>query len=150
MKFIAKSGNEPPKIVDDNGNELGYQQGGDYVFNDKFGSRLGWINGLNYIYDTFGNRLGWIDGMNCIINTYNNKVGEIRPDGFYDNYGSRIDTIEALFSLLGKPKSDNTPRTTLSGNSEPDGVSEWIMKINRRNSKTYNPNHQRYSLAFWA
>ena len=114
MKFITKSGNEPPKIVDDNGNELGYQQGGDYVFNDKFGSRLGWINGLNYIYDTSGNRLGWIDGMNCIINTYNNKVGEIRSDGFYDNYGSRIDTIEEFFSLFGKPESDNIPNTTSS------------------------------------
>ena len=126
MKFIAKNGNEPPKIVDDNGNELGHQQGGDYVFNDKFGSRLGWINGLNYVYDTSGNRLGWIDGMNCIINTYNNKVGEIRSDGFYDNYGSRIDTIEEFFSLFGKSESDSIPYATSSSNDSP-GILGWLV-----------------------
>ncbi|MDR0908317.1 MAG: hypothetical protein LBM77_00995 [Spirochaetaceae bacterium] len=73
------------KIVDSYGNELGYQDGSEYVIMDRSGSRLGWINGIN-----------------DIINTYGTKVGELRSNGIYDMYGSRIGDVNGdnIFSLL--------------------------------------------------
>ena len=73
------------KIVDSYGNEMGYQRGGEYVINDKFGSQLGYVNPLN-----------------DVINKFGSKVGEIRSNGVFDKYGSRIgdvngDNIFALF-----------------------------------------------------
>jgi hypothetical protein len=73
------------RIVDSYGNEVGCQMGSDYVINDKYGSRLGWINGIN-----------------DIVNTYGSKVGEVRRDGVYDKYGSRIGDItgDNIFKML--------------------------------------------------
>lgn len=91
MKIVDENSNETKqwsktaKIVDDYGNEAGHWQGSEYIINDSS-----------------GNRLGWIDDANCVIDTYNNKLGEIRRDGIYNNYGSRVGNVEgdALASLL--------------------------------------------------
>jgi hypothetical protein len=74
------------KIVDDYGNELGYQEGSEYVIQNRCG----------------GSRLGWINGINDIINNYGTKVGELRSNGIYDVYGSRVGDINGdnIFSLL--------------------------------------------------
>jgi hypothetical protein len=37
------------RIVDSYGNEMGYQRGSEYVINDKYGSRIGDVNGDNII-----------------------------------------------------------------------------------------------------
>jgi len=89
------------KIVDSYGNELGYQQGSEYVINDKSGNRLGWINGLN-----------------DIINTYGTKVGELRSNGVFDVYGSRVGEVNGdniLSLLLPKKIQDRDDRSSDGG-----------------------------------
>lgn len=99
------------KIVDEYGNEIGCQSGSDYVINDKF-----------------GNRLGWIDGMNNVFDTYGNKVGEIRDDGVYDTYGSRIGDVTgyAILSLFVKHTEQ---KIYTNATEEPIGCLGWIVYI---------------------
>jgi len=82
------------KIVDSYGNELGYQQGDQYVINNKSGDRLGWINGLN-----------------DIINNYGTKVGELRNDGVFDVYGNRVGEVNGniIISLLEAKEEKQNP-----------------------------------------
>jgi len=100
------------KIVDSYGNELGYQQGDDYVIKDRSGNRLGWINALN-----------------DIINTYGTKVGELRSDGVYDVYGSRIGDVDGdnIISLL-IASLRRRPSYTPSHSSDSDGGG-WLAII---------------------
>jgi len=82
------------KIVDSSGNELGYQQGSDYVINNRSGVRLGWINALNDIIDTYGT-----------------KVGEIRSNGVFNVYGSRVGDVtgDNIIGLLTSDTQDPPP-----------------------------------------
>jgi len=82
------------KIVDSYGNELGYQQGDQYVINNKSGDRLGWINGLN-----------------DIINNYGTKVGEIRSNGVFDIYGNQVGEVNGnnIISLLEEKHNPPAP-----------------------------------------
>ncbi|MBD5447399.1 MAG: hypothetical protein HDR32_06590 [Treponema sp.] len=99
------------KIVDEYGNEIGYQSGSDYVINDKFGSRLGWIDEMNSVFDTYGN-----------------KVGEIHDDGVYDKYGNHIGDVTgyAVLSLLVKHAEQKIYTNTTE---EPVGLLGWIVYI---------------------
>jgi hypothetical protein len=54
------------------------------------------------IKDRYGSQLGYIDGLNSIKNNYGSKVGEIRSNGVFDSYGSRIGDVtgDNIISLL--------------------------------------------------
>jgi uncharacterized membrane protein YhaH (DUF805 family) len=102
------------KIVDSYGNEMGYQDGSDYVIKDSSGSRLGWINSLN-----------------DIINTYGTKVGEIRSNGVFNVYGSRVGDVNGdnIISLLVTQEEPIPHSGGSSSSSEEGGCLAFIIGV---------------------